>query len=225
MADRYIRRSSGLPIGAVGKVDSSPLYVDSNNANTLTVVPASSGTTALTLVDSGAAKGNFSTATVSAGYATDTYLAGSSIAVPSRGWLAGGRYVCVFDLVKTAAGTATLAITLRLGNAGTTADTGLITFTFGAGTAAVDTGTFEVYGHFRTVGSGTAAVIVAESYCSHALAATGLISTGGSGVGQITTVSSGFDSTTANGVLGLSVNGGASFSGTNTIVEAEYHSF
>src|SRR5207253_878027 len=131
--------------------------------------------------------------------------------------------VCVFDMVKTAAGTATLAIALRLGNAGSTADTALVTSTFAAGTAAADTGTFEVYAHFRTVGAGTAAVMVCTAYCSHALAATGLISTGASGIGQITTVSSGFDSTTANGILGISVNGGASFSGTCTLVEAEYH--
>jgi hypothetical protein len=208
--------------GASGTTEKTA--VDTSSTQTLTnktlTSPAIAGTPVLNTV-----KGNFSAASVAAGYAADTYLAGSSIAIPTGGWIAGGRYVCVFDMVKTAAGTAQFTITLRLGNAGTTADASIISFAFAAGTAAVDTGLFEIFCHFRTVGATTTAVMVGTAYCSHALAATGLISTGASGVGQITTVSSGFDSTTANGVLGLSVNGGASFSGTNTIVEAEYHSF
>lgn len=170
-------------------------------------------------------KSAVSTATVSAGYAADTYLAGSGIAVPTGGFVAGARYTCTFDMVKTAAGTAQFTITLRIGTTGTVSDAAILTFAFAAGTAAVDTGTFEVFAHFRTVGSGTSAVVVGTAYCSHALAATGLISTGASGIGQITTVSSGFDSTIAGTTIGLSVNGGASFSGTNTIVETELRSF
>ncbi len=167
----------------------------------------------------------FSTAQVAGGFATDTYLAGSSIAIPSTGFLAGARYSCVFDMVKTAAGTAAFTVTLRIGTAGAVGDTSIAAFAFAVGTAAVDTGLFELFAHFRTVGSGTTAVLVGTCVCSHALAATGLISTGASGAGQITTVSSGFDSTVANTFIGLSVNGGASFSGTNTIVEAELRSY
>lgn len=169
-------------------------------------------------------KGNFSTSTVSAGYSSDTYLAGSAIAIPTGGWIAGGRFYWCFDMVKTGAGTAAFTINVRMGT-GVIGDTSLQSIAFGAGTTAADTGLFEVFGHFRTVGSGTAAVLVLNAYCSHHLAATGLISTGASGFGQVTNVSSGFDSTVSNGVIGLSINGGASFSGTNTIVEAEYHSF
>lgn len=168
---------------------------------------------------------NFSTADVSAGYASDTYLAGSSIAQPAGGWVAGGRYSCVFDMVKTAAGTAQFTVTLRIGTGGTTSDASICSFAFAAGTAAADTGTFEVYAHFRSVGGGAAAVVAGVCYCSHALAATGLISTGASGAGQIQTTSSGFDSTIPNTIIGLSVNGGASFSGTNKVVEAEYKAF
>jgi len=164
---------------------------------------------------------NASTSTVSASFASDTYLAGSSILMPAGGPIAKSMYHCVFDMVKTAAGTAAFTVNLRFGTAGTTADTSLISWAFAAGTAAADTGMFEVRVHFRTVGSGTSAVVVGTIFCSHALAATGLISTGASGFGQITTVSSGFNSTTANAILGLSVNGGASFSGTNTIVQAK----
>lgn len=177
------------------------------------------------LVDDAQARGNFSTAQVAGGYASDTYLAGSSITIPPNGWQAGGRYTCMFDMVKTGAGTAAFTINLRLGNAGSTSDASLISFAFTVGTANADTGTFVVTAHFRTVGSGTSAVVVGSAECRHALAATGLTTLGASGQAQITSASSGFDSTTANGVLGLSVNGGASFSGTNTIVQAEYKAY
>jgi hypothetical protein len=170
-------------------------------------------------------KGNASTATVSAGYSSDTYLAGSSIGIPTSGFLAKARYSCKFDMVKTAAGTATFVVVVRIGTAGTTADSAILTFTFTAGTAAVDTGMFEVVCHFRTVGSGTSAVLVGVAELRHALAATGLTTLGASGQAQIAVVSSGFDSTIAATIIGISVNGGASFSGTNTLVQAELRSF
>ena len=170
-------------------------------------------------------KSAFSTATVSAGYAADTYLAGSSIGVPTGGFVAGATYNSIFDMVKTAAGSAALVVTLRIGTAASTADAAICTFTFGAGTAAADSGTFMVEAHFRTVGSGTSAVVVGLIECSHALATTGLISTGASGFGQLVVVSSGFNSTIASTFIGLSVNGGASFSGTNTLVETTLRSY
>lgn len=215
-------------VGGTATAAGTSVLVDAAGTQTLTNKtltsptinsPAIAGTPVINTI-----KGNFSTSTVSAGYATDTYLAGSAIAIPTGGWIAGGRFIWVFDMVKTNAGTAAFTITIRMGT-GVIGDASLQAIAFGAGTAAVDTGTFTVYAHFRTVGSGTSAVLVNTAECSHALAATGLISTGASGWGAVTQVSSGFDSTTANGVIGLSVNGGASFSGTNTIVEAEYHSF
>src|SRR6266446_3421873 len=55
----------------------------------------------------GAGLSNASVATVSAGYAADTYLAGSAIAIPAAGgWRVGTIYNCSFDMVKTAAGVA-----------------------------------------------------------------------------------------------------------------------
>jgi hypothetical protein len=170
-------------------------------------------------------KGNASTAQVAGGYSSDTYLAGSSIAIPTGGYVALARYVAMFDMVKTAAGTAQFTITLRIGTAGTTADAAICAFAFGAGTAAVDSGIFRVEAHFRTVGATTTAVVAGVASCSHALAVTGLTNTGASGFGQILTVSSGFDSTIASTIIGLSVNGGASFSGTNSIVQAELRSY
>jgi hypothetical protein len=162
-----------------------------------------------------------SVSSVSGAYNSDTYLAGSAITIPTAGgWKVGTQYRLLFDMVKTAAGTAAFTIKLRLGTTGTTSDTNILTLTFGAGTAAVDTGMFEVLVTFRTVGSGTSAVVQGVAKCNHALAATGLVSTGASGCGIVLGTSSGFDSSTAT-KIGASINGGTSFSGTCTLVQAD----
>lgn len=163
---------------------------------------------------------NASTAAVAGGYAADTYLAGSSVTVAAGAWAAKTIYRCVFDMVKTAAGTAAFTIIVRMGTAGTTSDTAILTLAYAVGTAAIDTGLFEVRVNFRTVGAGTAAVIQGVVEVNHHLAATGLVTTGASGTGIILGTSAGFNSTTPT-ILGLSVNGGASFAGTNTLVRAE----
>jgi hypothetical protein len=199
-------------------------------ASIVGVVPGVNGTTAMWHENGAPAyfgfPGDFpntplgpSVSTASAGYAADTYLVGSAVPVPLGGFVNGMRYVCTFDMVKTAAGTATPTVIVRIGTVGSTADAAILTFTFAAGTAAVDTGTFVVSAHFRL--AGTAAVLAGTCECRHALAATGLIATGASGQGQLAVVSSAFDATPANTFIGVSFNGGASFSGTNTIVEAE----
>src|SRR5260221_14534283 len=75
----------------------------------------------------------FSTATVSAGYAVDTYLAGSGGTLANAGsWKAGTQYRLRFDMTKTAAGTATPILVLRLGTTGTTRDAAILTFIFSA---------------------------------------------------------------------------------------------
>jgi hypothetical protein len=161
-----------------------------------------------------------SIASVSAGYASDTYLAGSTCTIPlAGGWLARAQYQCDFDMTKTAAGTAAFTIIVRMGTLGTTSDAAILTLAYAVGTAAADTGLFTVRVNFRTVGSGTSAVIQGISTCVHHLAATGLITTGASGTGIILSTSSGFNSTTQT-KIGLSVNGSTSFSGTNTLVQA-----
>jgi len=162
---------------------------------------------------------NASVTSVATAYATDTYLAGSSIVIPAGIWTAKSVYRCVFDMVKTAAGTQAFTINVRLGTLGTTGDTSIVSTAFGNGTAAVDTGQFEVTVIFRTVGSGSSAVVQAISTCTHSLAVTGLTNTGAAGFGLIKATSSGFDSTTQT-TIGISINGGTSFSGTNTQVQA-----
>lgn len=201
------------------------VYTDANSGNTY----VNNGTKAsptwnLDAITGGTLTGNASISQVTNGYAADTSLAGSVVAAPVGGFVAKSRYYCYFDMVKTAAGTAAFTVTLRIGTAGTVADPAICTFAFGAGTAAADTGSFETFANFQSVGGGTSAVVAGVCVCSHALAATGLISTGASGNGQIQNTSSGFNSTTGL-FVGLSVNGGASFVGTNSVVQAELHSF
>jgi hypothetical protein len=161
---------------------------------------------------------NSSTAAVAGGYAADTYLDGSSVTIAAGDWKVKGQYYCMFDMTKTAAGIATPIITIRMGTLGTTSDAAILTLTFAAGTAVIDSGTFHVYVNFRTVGSGTSAVIAGVAQCHHQ-SANGLTTTGGQN-GMITGTSSGFASTTQT-IMGISFNGGASFAGTNTLVQAE----
>jgi hypothetical protein len=157
-------------------------------------------------------------ASVSAAYAADTYLAGSAITIPAAGsWRVGTILKWQFDMTKTAAGAATPILTVRMGTLGTTGDAAIATLTWAAGTAAVDTGTFDITAIFRTIGAGTAAVLQVMGRCTHHLAATGLVSTGASGTGIILATSAGFNSTTQT-IIGLSFNGGASFAGTSTYV-------
>lgn len=160
---------------------------------------------------------NASTSAQGAGFATDTYLVGSNLALPSGSPYVATTFRLTFDVVKTAAGTATPIITVRIGTAGTTADAAINTLTFGAGTAAIDTGQFEVICCFRTVGSGTAAVLQARANLTSNLATTGL----SNAVKCVTSTSSGFNSTTASSIIGVSYNGGASASHTVQLVRAE----
>lgn len=163
---------------------------------------------------------NASVAAVSGGYASDTYLAGSGLTVLAGQWKAGTTYYCLFDMTKTGAGTAAFTVNIRMGTLGAIGDASVLQLAFAVGTGVIDSGSFELFVNFRSVGSGTAAVIAAKIKCSHHLAATGLITTGASGFGQILGTSAGFNSTTQT-KIGISVNGGASFLGTNTIVQSQ----
>lgn len=153
------------------------------------------------------------------GFASDTYLAGSGILIPPGLVRAGTMYHLIFDMVKTAAGTATPTINIRFGTAGTTADTSRLLFTFTAGSAAADTGIFEVWCHWRSVGASS--VLVGVAQVRHQLAATGLTTGGTGGSFTVPVVSSAFDSTVPNSIIGASFNGGASFSGTNVLQQAK----
>jgi hypothetical protein len=159
---------------------------------------------------------NVSTSTPAAGFAADTYLAGSGLTVPAGKIKAGTIYRCKFNVAKTNAGTQTPIITVRVGTAGTIADTARATLTFLAQTAVVDDGIFEVDCVFRAAGA--SAIIQALGELRHRLTTTGL-SNGGANTTALNTGSS-FDVTTAT-KIGISVNGGTSAAWTITLVSAE----
>ena len=184
------------------------------------VTPELVGTILQDIVDSTDDSGTTNASTENqTGFSSDTYLAGSSIAIPSgRPPTVGTIYRLRFDMTKTAAGTAQPTIIVRYGTAGAVGDTARATFTFAAGTAAADSGIFDVCVVFRTVGA--TATAAGWASCAHHLAATGLVSTGASGLGVIFATASSFDATVAGSVIGASFNGGSSFSGTNTVVHA-----
>ena len=149
------------------------------------------------------------------GFSADTYLVGSSLAIPTN-IQAKTIYKCQFNVVKTAAGTATPIINIRFGTAGSTADTSRGTLTFSAQTGVVDEGVFELDAIFRVVGA--SAILQSLGQLSHRLSITGL----GTGVSEPEIATSGtFNSAVANSIIGVSVNGGASAAWTVEFVRAE----
>ncbi len=161
---------------------------------------------------------NASTATQTPA-AVDVYVTGSSVVVPAGAFKAKGQYHCVFDVTKSA-GTGAIVIILRVGTAASTGDAARITWTFAAGTGVADSGTFDVYATWRTVGSGTSAVITGYVRAQHNLATTGLISDGTNKT-IVGPTSSGFDSSTAT-TIGVSFNGSTAFAGSIACVQAQY---
>jgi hypothetical protein len=135
------------------------------------------------------------------GFAADTYIAGSSYPIAGR-IAAGSFFRWTIQATKTAAGVATPIFVIRTGTAGTTADTARCTLTLAAQSATAADNYYTLEAVFRSVGSGTNAVLAGV-----AMGETNF-STAPGGVDQA--VSSGFDSTTANLLIGLSVNGGTS---------------
>ncbi len=153
------------------------------------------------------------TAAVTGPFASDTYMTGTSIDIGQvGGWKAGMVYEAAFDMTKTGAGVAAPVVIIRMGTAGTTGDAAILTLTGEAQTGAADTGLFLVQVTFRSIGSSTAAVIAGGFWITHNLSSTGL--TSAAQVSTNSAASSGFDSTTSH-IIGVSFNGGASFSGTN----------
>ena len=151
------------------------------------------------------------------GFAADTYLAGSAIAIPDGALREGTRYLLEFDVTKTAAGVAAPVLRLRFGTVAGLADATLASLTFPAQTAVADDGRFALAVTFRSVGAGTAAVVQAVGSLIHTLASTGLSNSPGP-VRRAT--SAGFNSTLAGASIGVSVNGGASAAWTVSLVQA-----
>lgn len=150
--------------------------------------------------------------------AADTYLTGSNLTVPTGLVMqVGTTFKWRFFMTKTAAGTAAPIWVVRVGTAGTTADSARLTFTQVAlQTAAADTGYVEITAVLRNVGA--TGVLAGGLHMAHVLAATGF-STLDHNVMQVT--SAGFDTTVAGTIVGVSVNPGASGVWTHQVVQAE----
>lgn len=151
------------------------------------------------------------------GFATDTYVLGSGLNVNNR-LQAGSFFRWIISMSKTAAGTAAPTFNIRFGTAGAVGDTSRVLFTGPAQTAVADTAWLEIIGTFRVVGA--TAVLQGELRLHHNLAVTGFATVNPAGVVFLTTTSGTFDSTVANSIIGLSMNGGASAAWTVTSVIA-----
>jgi hypothetical protein len=141
-----------------------------------------------------------------ASHSADTYYKG--LKLPSSGMQAGMVFEWRFVATKGAAGTATPVYTIRIGTAGTTADTSRLAITGPAQTAAADTGIFKVWVTCRSIGA--SGVLQGASWVQHNLAATGFANTP-AGFSLVEGTSAGFDNQSlGNNFVGLSVNPGAS---------------
>ena len=149
-------------------------------------------------------------------FAVDNYLGGSAIAVPAGRLRAGSRYRLSFDVAKTAAGVAAPVLTLRFGTNGTTADTSICALTFPVQTALADDGYITLDVTFRAVGANASVQVAASLF--HSLDAGGL-SANPVAVRRVS--SAAFNSTLANAVIGVSVNGGAAAAWTVFLVQAQ----
>lgn len=159
---------------------------------------------------------NFSIASQSPAATTLTYLTGSALAIPSNKVQAGTCFRWRMSVTKTGAGTAASTYDIRVGTAGTTADSARCTFTKPAGTAAADAGTIQINATIRSIGA--AGVMVGNFWMGHNLSATGHMTIPNA---SVTAVSAGFDTTVANLIFGITVTSGASDALTFEMVQAE----
>jgi len=160
---------------------------------------------------------NRSTAQQALTAATLTYLTGSALRVPVGGLKAGDQFFWRFNIAKTAAGTATSTFAITVGTAGTTADTARVSFTKPAGTAAADEGVIEIQATVRSVSA--TGVIAGEFELRHNLSATGHAQVP---CVVLSTISSGFDNTAENLIVGLVATTGASDAITIEVLDAQF---
>lgn len=139
-----------------------------------------------------------------ASHSADTYYKG--LLLPSFSMQAGMAFE--WNIVATkGGGVAAPAYNIRIGAAGTTADTARLTINGPAQTAVADTAFIRVLVTCRSVG--VAGVLQGAVWLQHNLAATGFANTP-AGFSLVEGTSAGFDNTALGGqFIGLSVNPGA----------------
>lgn len=171
------------------------LYVDSTNKELTTRDDAGVTKTVRTLCNAGSTTTN----------GADIYIVGSNIAVPPTLVRVGSVFTWELFVSKTAACTSAPVYNIRVGTAGTTADTARLTFTSGSNqTAATDNGLLVIAAVVTTAGA--SGVISGAYQLSHKNASTGFASVQTDGQGP--TASAAFDLTVANLIFGLSINPG-----------------
>jgi hypothetical protein len=146
----------------------------------------------------------------------EIYLAGSALAIPTHLMQAGAQFRWTVVLTKTA-GTGVLLWRIRVGTAGTTSDTERVLFTqVSVPTSAADTAFVDVRAVLRNTGA--AGILAAGLRLNHVLDVTGF-SQLRSNVQYV--ASSGFDTTVANTIVGLTFNHQTAGAGNIEIVTAE----
>lgn len=149
-----------------------------------------------------------------------TYIVGSNILIPVGALQIGTLFRWMFDITKSAAGTAAATYDICFGVAGSTADTARVSFVKPAGTAVADAGQVMITAVVRGP-VGVSGVVAGHFNLNHNLAATGhaLIP-----CVDVTTISAAFDITSPTNI-GLCLTGGASDSVTLQLVLAEAWNF
>lgn len=155
--------------------------------------------------------------------ATRTYVPGSALTIVEQ-LVVGGTFRWRFNMTKTAAGSASSAIAIAVGSAGTVADTDRVVFTKIAGTAAADEGIVEIVAKVLSVSA--TGVILGEFYMDHNLDVTGHLTTHAA---VLKVASAGFPNdgsgqTVAGSpmVVGLTITTGAADAITVNFVDAVY---
>jgi hypothetical protein len=160
---------------------------------------------------------NFSTTSQAPAATTRTYITGSAIAIPSGKMQIGTCFRWTFNMTKTGAGTATSTIDIAVGTAGTTADTARVSFTKPAGTAVIDEAYCEIVAVCRGPLSASG-IFSGEFFMVHNLQITGHAVIP---CVVVNTISSAFDVTVANSIVGICITTGASDAITIQQVTAE----
>jgi hypothetical protein len=160
---------------------------------------------------------NISTADQVIGASVTAYITNSDLHISAGRPLKVGtviRWHVTFN--KTAAATAAMTFDIRVGTAGTTADTSRLSLSTGTQSAVIDNGEIEAAITVRSISA--SGVIHARMQFMHDLVSTGL---GNQQTHNAEATSATFDTTATNLVFGLSLTTGASHSITIKSVVAE----
>ena len=137
--------------------------------------------------------------------ATEAYITGSAIAIPSGKLKVGSVLMWRIALDKTNAGVATGIFKVYVGTNGSLSDTARITFTLSAQTAATDQGMVDIWVTCRGPLS-SSGILQGTLSMRHNLAITGFATL----QNVIAAASAGFDVTVSNLIVGLSATPGTS---------------